>query len=68
MLPMPRSDSRTLNEAFAINAPEYAIGALTLWFSALTLIFMVLRWRKKGQKSNGQDIEMGVAGDAGVCQ
>ena len=68
MISIPRSDSRTLNQAFAINAPGYAIGAVALWFSALTLIFMVLRWRKKDQTSDRQSIEMGVAGDAGVCR
>lgn len=68
MISTPRSDSRALNQAFAINAPGYAIGAVALWFSALTLIFMVLRWRKKDQEPDGQGIEMGVSGDAGVCR
>jgi len=67
MLPTTRSDSRSLNQAFAINAPGYAIGAVALWFSALTLIFMVLRWRKKDRTSDRQEIEMGAVGDAGVC-
>jgi hypothetical protein len=39
-----------------------------LVFSALTLIFMVVRWRNKKQKSDGQHIDLEIVGDLGVCQ
>jgi hypothetical protein len=68
MSPITRSDSTSLNEAFAINAPGYAIGVVALVFSALTLIFMVVRWRKKNEKSDRQHIDLEVVGDAGVCR
>lgn len=68
MSPIARSDSMSLNEAFAINAPGYAIGVVALVFSALTLIFMVVRWRNKKQKSDGQHIDLEIVGDLGVCQ
>jgi hypothetical protein len=68
MPPITRSDSTSLNEAFAVNAPGYAIGVVALVFSALTLIFMVARWRKKDEKFNRQHIDLEIVGDAGVCQ
>jgi hypothetical protein len=66
MSPVARSDSMSLKQAFAINAPEYAIGLLALGISALALLFMILHGRTKNSKPEVQDTELDVVGNTEV--